>query len=266
MFRLSVKEEQAVRFLKGLSTGTALRRSCVAGMSSFISPTHNMFGWGYGPVVQSPVRERFSGWRTFEIDLPKGVRDADVYGGTSLSNESRVVAEAISGTLSWIFNFLEYLPDGMKDRSASEYQQAVAVIGFLNAGFHSENGLNDGSLAFRVAPRVLEWLRGLTDQERIWITKLTKKAIATAYRQMMGQRAEEGGDFMSVNVHLHPDGRIFLQTIGNCACLGVNNGRVEEDGSCELSPHNIDGAIQQLSLLAGVATFAEQYHLATTKL
>jgi hypothetical protein len=45
-----------------------------------------------------------------------------------------------------------------------------------------------------------------------------------------------------------------MRTEGDCACLGVDGGWDPETNSIQvLTSHNIDDAIQQLSLLAGIA-------------
>jgi hypothetical protein len=65
------------------------------------------------------------------------------------------------------------------------------------------------------------------------------------------------GGFSGINAHVRDSGVPHFTVPGNCACLGANLDDFDLDG--DLTPHNIDTSLQQISMFAGVVEFWNSY-------
>lgn len=89
-------------------------------------------------------------------------------------------------------------------------------------------------------------------------TEEIQKAIASTYNS-----ATSAASFFS-RMELHwarfgitEENRMGLETLGSCACVGVNGTEDVAEGSYWMTSHNVDSVFQQLSLLAGFAKVSD---------
>jgi hypothetical protein len=117
-------------------------------------------------------------------------------------------------------------------------------------------GLHGGSFSLTVSASAKEWI-AKNHTSSVWLNM--RKPMAEVWRVHLSDLSILDDDF-SFRVGMprpkeYP-GIIQMVTIGNCACLGVNPEEARQ-GYC-LQSHNVDGAIQQFSLIAGIVTLWEE--------
>lgn len=111
-------------------------------------------------------------------------------------------------------------------------------------------------------PKFYTWLRDMDDES---ILDETAVVIHEAFSELRGVNlgaTERGVSHMSADVNFLREGHLFLQTVGNCACLGVSVDSHVVDynewgsGYAAYEFHNIDFPAQHISLLAGLGHLA----------
>lgn len=208
------------------------------GLPTFVMPTAEH--WGYAGVISRVPDEE--GWVTYHCPLP-------VYKKRKEKNRSEEnTAGAVRATLSILFGLLTFNPDEDTD---SSIPQLVIVDNLL-----VENGLNGGSLTAVFTPGMNPFLSGPTDAS----LESVRRAMITAdeYMWQDGNRSKLlARDF---RVSRFEPTRLHLCVPGNACGLdpASNDGAYhDENRGYRLVPHNVDGGIQQLSLLMGLARLCE---------
>lgn len=256
-FVLEIKADSAEIVLERLSN-ILVRITTVSGMPAFIPPSQGLAGWGYGTIVVE-TKSKDPAWRAFEIVLPRGIREPLKYVSmyaiteaerTTASDTTVMATKCISGTLAWIFDMLDF------DCKTTESEDSSSSQGFFIQSLgHAGMATNRGQCGFTVLldPPATEWLRSLSQDDRIKLEQKAIRAIVASYSHLMGYRVTTDHSHWSCGISTE-GGRIQMRTRGDCACLGVDGGWDPETDSIQvLTSHNIDDAIQQLSLLAGIA-------------
>jgi len=196
----------------------------------FIPPTEKV--WGYGKFLEWSRPNR-KGWITLACKLPVVIRGERVSQLTGLS---------ISASFGALFAALACV-----DKVETGEPRQLVAIEFFNTGTR----LYGCSLLASLTPRFVSWL---STEEETHHWKEVAAAMAAAYFALWpGSRkfCSEKSDFRPM---LRKPYWVHLDVPGNaCGLDPEGHDFVEEGYGYELVPHNTDSAIQQLTLLAGLA-------------
>jgi hypothetical protein len=258
-FVLEVKADAAEIVLASLSN---LRRAATTapGMPTFIPPDQSFIGWGYDPVVVETTNSKNDDWRIFEIDIPRGIRvpldyiaeDCNIteMERTTVSGETLMAAKCISGTLALLFNALYFDCEDVTGESKEPPSQGFLIEGLGHAGM-TDGEQGRCGVSVMLDPSVTQWLQSLSqagDKPREMLEREARQAITSLYSWLAGYKATTDRTHWSCAVVITDNGHLQMRTEGDATTLDSNGKQVQR-----LTPHNVDGAIQQLSLLAGIA-------------
>lgn len=239
------------------------------GAATFIRPDQSFAGWGYGPVVAELAPDE-QDWRVFEVELPRGRRvPVDVVWEntpddlrTMPSDETFTAMNCISGTLSQFLESLCWREEAQRSEGGTATQGLL--MKFFASAVATTGGFGSCGLVVCVDNHATSWFSRLSAEGREALARKTLKVMNETNCWILGSQMPQSPiadmDFMTSGANLDEKGRISLRVEGNCACLGPNGSwGFRSDELQELTPHNIDSAAQQLTLLAGIATIWEAW-------
>ena len=163
--------------------------------------------------------------------------------GKEFGNHEHTMALKTRESLSILFNALWLFG---YDRKVENEKPQLMVVN----GFSSSVGMGQAGLNVSFSPAMVKFLE--TEKEVLEIPE-----ISTAMYQAGGYMWERGrGSNRDRYYHrttLYPPNKLHLSVDGN-AC-GLDPSLNDSRGPCyDLSPHNVDSSLQQLSLLAGLCS------------
>lgn len=144
---------------------------------------------------------------------------------------------AISASLTVLTTWLHYC----------EIDTSAAFPQLLIVDTITKNGMHGGSLGGDISIPMYDYLRSLG--ERVRFPKAIQ-AMITAHSKMVG-----GNEFYSSNFNAYAEkGHFIINCPGDACGLHPSDWYKHEGNGYEFSCHNVDSAIQQITLLAGLAT------------
>ncbi len=206
-------------------------------LPAFILPTAER--WGFGEVIHRVPDER--GWVSYHCTLPVIKKFKEE------KRSDECAATAIRATLSILFNLLSLSFEG-----DTEYRvpQLIVIDGFL-----VQDGMHGGSLSAIVTPAMTSFLSDPSPES----LESIQDAMRTADEYMWQEKERKRLLARSFQVH-HYESRIHLTVPGDACGLDPASGHGEYRDSASgyrLTPHNVDGGLQQLALLMGLARLHE---------
>jgi len=111
-------------------------------------------------------------------------------------------------------------------------------------------------------PKFYSWLTGIETKKVFDETATVIRDTFSAVHNVTINSSDRGGSVFGADVYFLRPGHLSLQTIGNCACLGVSVGSMIVDyeewdrGYAAYEFHNIDWPAQYISLMAGLGHLA----------
>lgn len=191
--------------------------------------------WGFGKVISFVSRE--DGWTTFRCPLPIIFRKKS-------PDPDWPSAYVVCATLQVLFSAL----NGFEEQTNSPNRQLLTItaVGML-VGRSGGWGLD-----VKMSPTLCSWLAkkaGSSEMRPIEeVADIMKKAHQHMYRQ---------GDFPvgehSFMAYVRTPKALHLACPGNACGLDPEDFGGSPEKGYELTPHNMDGPLQQLTLLSGVA-------------
>lgn len=231
-FALDVREDVAELLGRDL-----LRESFeMTGYLAFMVPPGHP-GWGIGRRFLPAVSKR-KGWVRWAGTLPKAAIKSD---------EGWEALYEISLSLGTALSALTYRCS--EQLSVGTPQQAMYIPGL---GCRRDIPYGGSSFGARFFPAFHEWL---ITQDLESLARELSRNMALADSRMAGRKVEPSGGFIGVGANF--DGMfLHLRGGGNCACMSVDmsHGPPEAGKGYELTPHNMDSPVHQLTMLAGIAT------------
>lgn len=211
------------------------------GLPEFIAPKEG--DWGFGPWLKWAEGMGTDGrtWPALQFEWPQP---------TSIEEAHRQT-EALSASLHLLqlTLWLWYKPPIDELMAVPPYQ----LLQWDGWCLGRERRPGTWALGFAVTPASRRAI------DKVWKEKSQDKMAAVVAERMrevmrrLAPRLVRLGD-NSIGLRWLTPPRFFLQTFGNAADLGPDGSFTQhDDEGFELGPHNIDSALQQLSLLAGVA-------------
>ncbi len=206
-------------------------------LPTFIPPSINA-PWGFGPLLQPGTDT--DGWPCWTCAFPRV--------GFDDPNPDWKTAIALASSLAELFHGLNAVDVPIEGSRPQAYTVSTHVR--LNAMAYGApiSATVSGWWAARIADRFAD---PACEHEAI---RLITQTIHHAYAMM------HGGDVTSLLLwerafHFTNPDKVFFIAPGNACGLGYDygNARSYPSGGYELSPHNTDHPVQQLSLLAGLA-------------
>lgn len=191
---------------------------------------------------------------TFEMTLPFIPRPN--YGHRGIDWECLIMR---SEQISLLLNLLNFTQEEVQDElRLSERPQLLAIqTAHIRRGDFANSPLELGlhPVAFGI---LAEECKSDT------VVAAAEKVILDFYLGMSCQSLKEresrerdfrkyGGSFMGCCTAVRAGGTPHFIVPGNCACLGANPGEFKYEHS--MYSHNVDSSLQQLSMLAGIITF-----------
>ena len=154
------------------------------------------------------------------------------------------LAEAISASFSVFTTLLNWKCE--TDTSA-DFPQLLTVNTMTREGLHG------GSLDGKISIPLRKWLSSFTDHANI---PEMIQAMITAYNQMLGLR---GYQQFSFQVYVRKSGGFIADCPGDaCGIYPSDNWHMKEGEGYKFSCHNVDDAVQQITLLAGLAALSDK--------
>ena len=200
----------------------------------FIEPTQN--SWGFGEIITAASKE--DGWTTFTCPLPIIFKENE-------SDPDWKKAYAVCATLQVLFNSLI----GFEGDTSSSQSQLLGV-GYM--GLDTEK-MGGWGLGVKLSPRLCMWLNKKTGVEEITPIQEVADAMKAAHQQMY-RRKGFAIDEYSFMAHIQAPKSLHLACPGDACGLDPEDNRdYDLETGYELVPHNMDGPLQQLTLLAGIA-------------
>ena len=239
---LEVREDEALTLIDKMNR----MNLPLLNREAFIRPRESMFGWGCGAIAAdgdgSPPN-----WRRLLITLPRGTSMLDTRCERITSPDSLGHSDRIAQTLAIIFFCLECSEHPRR----GEPSQRILVQTYTPAK-EEQAPLGGYGLSVRLDLRSTEILKSFENEKRASLERKVAKTIRTTYARLCGY--PENHLTSECDAEILPDGRVMMKTSGNCACLTPDGFWMPRHNPVQtLHPHNIDGPVQQLSLLAGVA-------------
>ncbi len=192
----------------------------------FISPDER--AWGFGStIVTGALDER--GWRTINCEFPKPVRDEFPW--------ERLYT--VSFTLQLVFDHL----NAGGNKTAESRRQCFSVALFTGREAWG------GGIGAKLSPSTVRWLRSI-DQP---VIDRINADMARLGQRLFGPKFARKDEFQ---VWLRSDGIPIFNCPGDACDLSPTGDNY--DPGCELSPHNTDTPMQQLTLLAGLAALCQE--------
>ncbi|QQG43740.1 MAG: hypothetical protein HYW45_01825 [Candidatus Daviesbacteria bacterium] len=208
-------------------------------LPAFMRPSSEWPWWGFGPVLGSlpPQREEYS---MLECPLPVVKKNAD-----DLNEEPNwQPAFATSATLNVLFTLLALdcveIPD-------NKYYQLAHVNLFTKKGMHG------GSLSVILAKSLMPWLSDQPDESD---NKDIEIVMKSTHEHMFGY-----SDIFSprdFRVWFRQPKWVNLSVPGDACGLDPSDYHDQPGKGYNLSPHNVDNPVQQLTLLMGIAAICEE--------
>ncbi len=190
--------------------------------------------WGFGPVI-SQIERNNSDWITFRSSMPKSE-------GEYKMDWDKL--RALSATLAIFFDYL----NGVEPADSNIPHLATIRLSLRSRSTH----MHGAPISVRVEPALARWAQNNTNTKN---EGAVLKTMKEAYYRMTGEKKRKYED-LDFRVNINPPRKILLDCPGDACGLGFNYGTSIEkgpDASYDLTPHNTDSPIQQITLLAGVA-------------
>ena len=111
-----------------------------------------------------------------------------------------------------------------------------------------------------ISGEVLQWLRQQTvpGQDVVELPNTVVKAMRQAWRAAVGEGEFDGSKYC--RAIMHGSGRFSLQCMGDACDLSIYPGDIydyDDKQWADFNSHNLDGAAQQVTLIAGLAKICE---------
>lgn len=196
--------------------------------------------WAYGLSEDVTCFWGTDGWVSIKVDLP-----VVVSGGSNA--EVRCFWDSafrVSASLAILFQMLQ-LFDGESPCIGNQ----LLTVEYMTV----DRDMWGGSLGAIISPALVKWLSRLPDN---YDHPEVKVAMISAHCRMSGHPLERYEEHY-FRAWIRKPCWINLSVPGNACGLDPKNYFIGEGEGFELSPHNTDNPIQQLSLLAGLATLYE---------
>jgi hypothetical protein len=203
----------------------------------FIEPTEER--WGFGEILSITSREE--DWTTLQCELPVIFKDRR-------SDPDWPTAYAVCATLGVLFDYLAVF----EGDTGSDRKQLLGVF-YMGMGVVEEKARGIG---VNLSPILCSWLeRQVGGEEGKLLGEITAAMLGAyqhMYRQVGAVDERDFPAFIRTPRRLHmfcPSGACGLET----------NDLYDGDPNYgnQLVPHNMDSALQQLTLLTGVAALCE---------
>lgn len=205
-------------------------------ISTFIPPTVYK-EWGYdGSIVTMDMQN--PDWVLYECPLPPAFNEVGEQDYDALYSSA--------ASLKLLFDALNYTE---KDSNAKVSQNL-----FVQLALDRSRGMWGAPINVRIYPPLAEFIGDKLNKRGVKKVESTMKDLF--YRMWSHEEDKREGLFDNQFRLIRMRGNlIYLQTFGNACDLGpeMEGSRIGEPGY-EMTPHNTDNAMQQLSLLAGIAT------------
>ena len=192
------------------------------GVGPFFSPDSKTLGFGRSCAIAKPDDR---GWPTIECRFPRPKRKDDF-------DFERLYK--ISGTLQTLFNSLN---QGGEVTNETRRQ-------YFSVELQTRREVYGGALFAKLSPCVLAWLKSV-DQP---VLGEISAHMARLGRILFGAGFARDREY---RVWLRSDGVPIFNCPGDACDLSPTGNNY--DAGCELSPHNTDSPLQQLTLLSGLA-------------
>lgn len=190
--------------------------------------------WGFGEVMLYSPSERPE-WVTWNCELPKKQKTQDNIDWTKLF--------AVSATLKLLSRIIAA---ANKDKGDTRPQLFELMM-------TTERDLNGGSLSVKLARAFIPWISSQVEREH---HPRVEPPMRNAYEYMTGSNTLDRFRF---NAWFRPPKWVNLSVSGNACGLDPEDYSKREPGSgYELLSHNVDGPVQQLSLLMGIAAMHDE--------
>lgn len=237
-FRVKV-HKTVFEHLKAMPWETAplikMWKASFSGIGEFVPPNESV--WGFKDSFRT-VKSGFLDWVCFECKFPV-LKEI----GKESADKTNVYALRVS--LATLFIGLEMF-EGDTGISVSECPQLMIV-----EGLWVEADMNGGSLCVALTPAVCRWLHKQTDDSRLIEVENAMK-LADGH---MWQKKKTSPDIESCyfRAWCRQPKWLNLGVPGNACGLdpeSYNDGSL--DRGYQLTPHNVDSSVQQLTFLAGL--------------
>lgn len=198
-------------------------------LAPFEIPSSQAAKWGFGGNITRAADDR-DGWVSWQYSLPQA--EGEIYWPTLYAG---------SASLNILFLTLGLIEEG------SGYSKPQLI----HINLHTAKGMHGGSLWVHVGKSLLPWL---TTQEAESRHKGIEDVMKTTYGHIRGMRDLSLYRFLAYFRQPH---WINLDCPGDACGLDPEN--YYDDGQgYDLTPHNVDSPLQQLTLLMGIAALHDE--------
>jgi len=192
--------------------------------------------WGFGPVIAESQHPELSDWLIYQCNLPAYLKNKEIDWNSIFE---------VAAPLSMIFRQLSTL----QLATDSGFPQMTEIR--LDSSRSNEN-----PIFVDVRPALSKWIHNNIGRGQ---EPVIAKVMQNTYVYMHGSQYVHDYNF---NVWFRQPHRIDLQCPGNACSLNPSatyySDRIGE--AFELTPHNVDDPIQQLTLLSGLAKIDKLAH------
>lgn len=209
------------------------------GLARYVAPVSQR--WGFDTCATLDLEPTLV---TARFPFPKVMKPGGFFDNRDLQRLSSY--SATIGALTSAL-YLASRPSPWTDR-----RQLVAITGVLI----SQRMGHGGAVGARLSNAAVAWIKA---QPPTAHHPFIERAMASAYERITKQRFGVRDVARQFQANIDQSGRLILQVPGNACDLGPEHARDNYECGYELSPHNADTPIQQITFLTGLAalnTFA----------